>query len=82
MGGEREIRPGIVDDFVDSGNQLRAARGRMQSSDQESVVTTRLASGCGAGCIATDSVGDQPLARFGRGEVTADLAAKLNFPLL
>ena len=81
MGGEKKIRPGVVHDFVDIGDQLGAAHGWLQGGDQHSVVAPRLASGNGAGGVSADSIGDQPLARFGRDEVATDLAAKLNFPL-
>src|SRR5437762_6377874 len=74
MRGEREIRSGVVHDFVDGRDKLRAARGRLQSSNQQSVVTTSLASGNGARRISADPVGHQPLARFGSGKVATNFA--------
>src|SRR5256885_7413823 len=67
MRGEREIRSGVVHDFVDGRDKLRAARGRLQSSNQQSVVTTSLASSNGARRISADPVGHQPLARYASG---------------
>ena len=81
MGREREIRPVVVHDFVDGRDKLRAAQGRLQSSDEQSVVTTSLASGNGARRISADPVGHQPLARFGSGKLATNFAAKLNFRL-
>src|SRR5712692_5696691 len=81
MGGEREIRSGVVDDFVDGRDQLCATHGGLQGSNQQSVVTQSLASGNGAGCISANSVGDEPLARFSSGKIAANLTAKMNFRL-
>ncbi len=81
MRGETEIRSGVVDDLVDGRDKLRAAHGRLQGGNKQSVITARLASGNGAGGVPADSVGDQPLARFCRGEVATNLAPKLNFRL-
>jgi hypothetical protein len=81
MGGKCEIRSGIVDDFIDGRDQLSAAYGWIESGDEQTVVAARLASGNGSGRIAANSIGDQPLARFGCRKIATDLAAKLNFGL-
>jgi hypothetical protein len=81
MGGKREIRCGIVNDFVDGRNQLRAAHGWIESGDEQTVVTARLAPRDGSGSVSSNTVCDQPLARFGRRKIATNLAAKLNFRL-
>jgi hypothetical protein len=70
-----------VNDFVDGGDQLRATHRRLQRGNEQPVVTASLASRNGAGRVSADSIGDEPLARFGGGEIATNLAAKLDFCL-
>ena len=82
MGGEREIRSGVVDNFIDGRDELRAPQRRLQSGDKQPVIAASLAAGDGRGSVSTDSIGDKPLARFGNSKIATNLAAKLNFRLL
>ena len=70
-----------MSDFVDCRDELRAAYGRLQRSDEQSVVAARLASCNRTRGIAADPVGDEPFARFGGSEVATNLAAELNLRL-
>src|ERR1700674_3057227 len=80
--GERIVHPRVVNDFVDGGDEFGAANRRLKGRDKQTVIAARLASGNGAGRIATDAVGNEPFARFGRVQIAADLTAKLNFCLI
>ena len=81
MGGERETLSGIVGNFVDGRNELRAPQRRLQSGDEQPVIAASLAAADRAGSVSTDSIGDKPLARFGSSKIATNLAAKLNFRL-
>src|SRR6266850_1493230 len=71
----------VVSDFVDGGDKLGTADGRLQCRDKQTVIAAGLTSGNGARRVAADSIGYQPLAGFGRVQIAADFPAKLNFRL-
>lgn len=79
---ERKVDAGVVDDFIERGDQLRAADRRLERSNQEAVIAAREAASDGTGGVSAKTIGDEPLTRFRGGKVAANFPAKLNFRLI
>src|SRR5207249_12166316 len=82
MGGEREIRSGVVDNFIDGRDELRAPQRRLQSRDEQPVIAASLAAADRAGSVSTDSIGDMQLARFSNSKIASNRASRMTLCVL
>src|SRR5580658_3860480 len=78
MGCERIRGAAIAHGFIERGDELISAERRLKCCDKKAMVATRHACGDSSGGKTADTVGYEPLAGFGSGEIATDVAPELN----
>src|ERR1019366_215489 len=76
--GQFEALGAVLCGLIELCQKKSTAQRRVQSGDQQSVVTARLMTGDRPARISADPVRHQPLARFPRGQIAADFAAEID----
>src|ERR1700726_1450409 len=78
IGGQVEASGAVPYGLIDLGQQERAAQRRLQRGPQQPVITVCLVPRYRAECVSPNTMGPQPLARFGGGQIATNLAAEID----